>query len=49
MKKGEKIPANCFYCMKNKKAYIKIKNKKGKWGYMELKKGLLYLEGITHA
>lgn len=49
MKKGEKIPTSCFYCMKNKKVYLKIKNKRGKWGYMELKKGILYVNGIAHA
>lgn len=48
IKKGEKIPSGSLYCIKNKKVYFKIKNKKGKWGYIELKKGMLYFDGIAH-
>lgn len=48
MKAGEDIPSGSRYCIKNKKAYLRIKNKKGKWGYVELKKGLLYFDGIAH-
>lgn len=48
MKSGEKIPAKSLYCIKNKKAYLRIKNKKGKWGYIELKKGLLEFDGVAH-
>ncbi|MCI8581069.1 MAG: hypothetical protein HFH04_10050 [Dorea sp.] len=49
MKKGERIPAGSQYCMKNKKVYLKIKNKKGKWGYIELKEGIFFFDGVMHA
>lgn len=48
MKSGETLPAKSLYCIKNKKAYLKIKNKKGKWGYIEFKKGLLEFDGVAH-
>lgn len=48
MKSGEKISAKSYYCIKNKKVYLKIKNKKGNWGYIELKKGILNFDIFMH-
>ena len=48
VKKGEKISLGSKYCVKGRKTYLKIRNKKGKWGYIELKKGYLNFDGIMH-
>lgn len=48
VKKGENIYPSSLYLSKNQKLYLKIKNKKGRSGYIELKKGYLYFDGTYH-
>jgi hypothetical protein len=48
MKKGEKFSSGSRYCIKNKKIYLKVKGKKGQWGYIEFKKGMVHVGAFAH-